>query len=273
MSALLTQSRSRLSRTSTYFRDLWSRREFAWYLAMGNLKARNASTALGLLWWVINPLLLGLVYYLVFGVIFDSSRDLSYLLSGMFVFHFTSQAMTGGANSILQNSKLLANIKFPRLILPIANLIEAGVGFLASWIVLYAIAIPSGHVNLNRHVLLLLFIVPVHLFFNLGLSALTARLAVPFRDINNILPYVTRLWLYLSPIIWPVDFMDRLSEPIQQVMLLNPMWSIIGVYRAALLGEPLEPGLILTSGLIALGVGLFGIATFIKYESRIVRHL
>lgn len=273
MSALLTQSRSRLSRTSTYFRSLWSRREFAWYLAMGNLKARNASTALGLLWWVINPLLLGLVYYLVFGILFASDRDLSYLLSGMFVFHFTSQAMTGGANSILQNSKLLANIKFPRLILPIANLIEAGVGFLASLVVLYAVAIPGGSANLNIHFLLILFIIPAHLIFNLGLSALTARLAVPFRDINNILPYINRLWLYLSPIIWPIEFMENLSEPIQKVMLLNPMWSIVGVYRAALLGDPLEPGLILTSALVAIIVGLVGVGTFIKYESRIVRHL
>ena len=273
MAALLTQSRSRLARTSTYFRSLWSRREFAWYLAMGNLKARNASTALGLVWWVINPLLLGLVYYLVFGILFASDRDLSYLLSGIFVFHFTSQAMTGGANSILQNSKLLANIKFPRLILPIANLIEAGVGFLASLVVLYAVAIPGGSVHLNKHFWLILFIVPVHLLFNLGLSALTARLAVPFRDINNILPYFNRLWLYLSPIIWPIEFMQDLSEPIQRIMLLNPMWSIIGVYRAALLGDPLEPGLILTSSLTAAIIALVGVGAFIKYESRIVRHL
>ncbi len=270
---MITANRSRLLRTSTYFRSLWSRREFAWYLAMGNLKARNASTALGLLWWVINPFMLGLVYYLVFSVLFDTNRDLSFLLSGMFVFHFTSQAMTGGANSILQNSKLLANIKFPRLILPISNLIEVGVGFLASLLVLYAVAIPGGQVHLNLNFFLILYILPIHLLFNLGLGALTARLAVPFRDINNIIPYFNRLWLYMSPIIWPIEIIDQMSEPIQKVMLFNPMYSIIGVYRAALLGADLEPGLLLASGLAALAVGLLGVATFVKYESRIVRHL
>ena len=104
----------RARRLKDYVTDLWSRREFAWYLAIGNLKARNASTALGLFWWVLNPLLLGLVYFLVFGVIFGDSRPddyIAYLLAGMFAFHFTSQSMTGGANSILQNSKLLVNLK------------------------------------------------------------------------------------------------------------------------------------------------------------------
>ncbi|MDH5503747.1 MAG: ABC transporter permease [Acidimicrobiia bacterium] len=273
MSPIITQTRARVVRAGDYFSELWSRREFAWFLAMGNLKARNASTALGLLWWVINPLLLGLVYFVVFGVIFESGRDISYLLSGMFVFHFTSQAMTGGANSILQNSKLLANIRFPRLILPIANLLEATVGFLASLLVLYAIAIPGGHVHLNLNFLLLAYIIPVHLLFNLGLGALTARLAVPFRDINNIIPYINRLWLYLSPIIWPIEFMDRLTEPLQQVMLINPMFSIIGVYRAALLGDTLPPGLLLRSGGMALAISALGMVAFMKYESRIVRHL
>ncbi len=101
-----------------------------------------------------------MVYYLVFSVLFPSGRDLGYLLSGMFVFHFTSQAMSGGANSILQNSRLLANLRFPRLILPIANLLESTVGFLASLVVLYAIAIPFGSETSPRYLPLLLVVLP-----------------------------------------------------------------------------------------------------------------
>ena len=63
-------------------------------MAMGNLRSRNASTALGLVWWVLNPLLMGLVYYVVFGIILDVSRDLSYLLSGIFVFYYTSTSVS-----------------------------------------------------------------------------------------------------------------------------------------------------------------------------------
>ena len=129
-----------------YFNDLWSRREFAWYLAMGNLKARNASTALGLLWWVLNPVLLGAVYWFVFGLLFN--RDVKefggldfvvYLLSGMFPFYFTQTAMTGGVNSIVNNTQLLANLHFPRAVLPIAALLEGFVGFLTSVLAFFII--------------------------------------------------------------------------------------------------------------------------------------
>ena len=201
-------------RLQDYLTDLWNRREFAWYLAMGHLKARNASTALGLFWWVLNPLLLGLIYFFVFGVLFGTRPPgyIAYLLSGMFVFHFTSQAMTGGANAILQNSKLLADLKFPRLVLLISALIESAVGFLASLVVFYAISWPTAGVHPTRYTVFFLVAFPIQLILNLGLRAVVARMAIPFRDINNFIPYVNRLWLYLSPIIWPITFL-RESRP------------------------------------------------------------
>lgn len=86
-------ARGRAGRLFEYLRELWRRREFAVALGLGNLKARNASTTLGLFWWIINPLLMGGVYFTVFGLLFGGSRPpdfLVYLMSGMFVFHFTS---------------------------------------------------------------------------------------------------------------------------------------------------------------------------------------
>ncbi len=101
MSTVTTSDAPRLSAWRTYLKDLWRRREFAKYLAAANLRARNANTALGLAWWVLNPLLLSLVYFLVFGVLFNridaQPRYLAHLLSGMFVFNFTTLSMTGGA--------------------------------------------------------------------------------------------------------------------------------------------------------------------------------
>ena len=191
-------------RLQDYLTQLWNRREFAWYLAMGHLKAKNASTALGLFWWVLNPLLLGLIYFFVFGVLFGTRPPgyIAYLMSGMFVFHFTSQAMTGGANAIFQNSRLLANLKFPRLVLLISASIERG-GFLASLIVFYGISWPAAGVHPTRYTIFFLVAFPIHLILNLGLSGIMARMAVPFRDINNFIPYINRLWLYLSPIFGP----------------------------------------------------------------------
>jgi teichoic acid transport system permease protein len=267
-------------RLRTYFTDLWNRREFAWFLAMGNLKARNASTALGLFWWVLNPLLLGLVYFFVFGVLFGTrSRPpdyIAYLLSGMFVFHFTNQSMSGGANAILQNAKLLANLKFPRLVLLASALIESSVGFLASILVFYAIAWPAAGIHPNRYTLLLLVVIPIQLLLNLGLSAIVARLAVPFRDINNLLPYFNRLWLYLTPIIWPLAFIDNLGPAVQTLVRLNPMFPLIALYRTAFIGRPDYPFQVddlLISLAWAVAFFLVGVAGFIRYENRMVRYL
>jgi teichoic acid transport system permease protein len=270
----------RARRLRTYITDLWARREFAWFLAMGNLKARNASTALGLIWWVLNPLLLGLVYFFVFGVLFaGSSRPpdyIAYLLSGMFVFYFTSQSMTGGANAILQNSKLLANLKFPRMVLLISSLIESVVGFLASLLVFYAISWPVSGIHPSRNILLLVVIFPLQTIFNLGLSAMVARLAIPFRDINNFIPYLTRVWLYLSPIIWQLTFLDNAGDTIKTLVELNPMFHIIELYRTALIGYPGYPfdatDLWITMAW-AVVVFVFGVAGFIRYENRMVRYL
>jgi len=268
-----------------YIKELWRRREFIWFLAMGNFKARNASTALGLFWWVLNPVLLSLVYWFVFGLIFPGARDIIYLMSGMFVFHFTSQSMTGGANAILQNSKLLTNLKFPRLILPMANMIEAFVGFLVSLGVLLVLQIVLRGYFPGLNLALLLAVIPLQVLFNLGLASLTARLAVPFRDINNFIPYLTRIWLYLSPIIWPLDFLegDRAASfaPFAE---LNPMFSLISVYRAALVAvvddegvvagpSPFDPETLLQFAIWAVVVGFIGMGLFVRYEGKIARHL
>ena len=260
-------------RFNQYVSELWRRRDFVWFFARGNIKARNASTFLGLVWWVLNPLLLGLVYFFIFGLIFPSERDIAYLLSGMFVFHYTSQSLSGGAASILSNSKLLVNIRFPRLILPIAFLLESTFGFLASLVVFYVIVIPFAGVVPGPEIFLLIPVLPLHIFFNTGLAAASARLAVPFRDINNLIPYLNRIWLYTSPIIWPISMLESLSEPLYLLLRFNPMFPIIAVYRTALLGYPLEQIDIIAMVAWCLLVGVVGIAMFIKYEGRMVRYL
>jgi teichoic acid transport system permease protein len=278
--SLSVPASGRIGRAIEYLQELWRRREFAMALGLGNLRARNASTSLGLLWWVLNPLLLGGVYFLVFGIFFGGRRPddfLVYLLSGMFPFHFTSQSMTGGANSIIQNAKLLANLRFPRLILPISTLIEALVGFLASLVVLFGVVLASG-IILDRdyftfRLAYLPLIIAIHLVFNLGLGSITARLAVPFRDINNLLPYINRIWLYVTPIIWPLSFIASADPWIKSLIRLNPMYDIVGLYRSAFLGDLLVLDQVIGAILWAVGMGIVGVAVFVKHEGHMVRYL
>lgn len=264
----------------TYLRDLWGRREFAWYLAMGNLKARNASTTLGLFWWVLNPLLLGAVYFTVFGLIISRSDlegglgFLPYLLSGIFPFYYTQSSMTGGVNSIVSNTKLLANLHFPRSVLPISALMESFVGFLASLVVYFAVVGPVEGIWPTTRIIWVVPIVIIHTVFNFGLSTLVARIAVPFRDLNNLVPYFTRLWLYLSPILYTPSMLDGKGGIIQWVYSLNPLVPILRMYRYALTGLSADPiPTLLAASAWAVVIGTFGAFTFIRQEGRMARYL
>jgi teichoic acid transport system permease protein len=122
----------------------------------------------------------------------------------------------------------------------------------------------------------LLAVLPIHVLFNLGLSAVVARLAVPFRDINNFIPYLNRLWLYMSPIIWPLSFLENAGPTLRRLVELNPMFPLIELYRSALIGTadyPFDPGDLLISLAWAVSVFVLGVAGFIRYETRMVRYL
>ena len=264
------------SRVSRYLAELWQRREFATQLALSNLKARNASTSLGLAWWVLNPLLLGAIYYFVFGIIFGDSRPegfLGYLLAGIFPFSYTSTSMTGSVNRMLGNAKLLVNVRFPRLILPLSAVAEALVGFGASLLVFYAIVIPTGQLQGFPALWLLPPLVLLHTLFNLGLGAAVARMAIPFRDLNNLVPYVTRLWLYVTPIIWPIALLERQDAWVVALVHSNPLTAFVSLYRSALLGSPLDPSMWLWAIGWAVVVGALGIGAFVKNEGHMVRYL
>jgi teichoic acid transport system permease protein len=122
----------------------------------------------------------------------------------------------------------------------------------------------------------LLVAFPIHLMLNLGLSAVVARMAIPFRDINNFIPYVNRLWLYLSPIIWPLTFLENLDPWARALVQINPMYHVIGMYRTALIGYPDYPfnvDNLMVALAWALGLAVVGVGTFVKYETRMVRYL
>ncbi len=274
---MIAAVKPRRARPISYARDLWARREFTWFLALGRMKAQNASTVLGLVWWIVNPLLLGMIYLLVFGVVLQSARAqpdyLGYLLSGIFAFYYTRQAVNGAASSLLTSARMIANLRFPRLVLPLASLVEAAAGFLASLLVLIlTVGLYGGHWP-NAQFLLLVPAFLLQTMFNLGISGVVARLALPFRDLHNLVPYLMRLWLYLSPIIWPLSMLENAPEWAQQVLTANPMFSILGLYRMAFLGWPFELQTLLTAAAWSVGSVLVGVWVFVRAEDKMARYL
>jgi teichoic acid transport system permease protein len=219
-----------------------------------------------------------MVFYLVFGLILQTPRgdNIAWLLTGLFAFYFTRGVMSAGAQSILSNSVLVSTQRFPRVLLPIAAVIEEGAGFLASLVPLFTIAAITGAGLPTRTALWLPAVIFFHVLFNLGITLLVALLIIPFRDINNLLPYVTRIWLYLSPVIFDIGARlegSSLPEVAQKIIMANPMVAILGWYRHATIADPLEPYHVW--GTIVWSVVLFvaGLIVFIRNEHRLVRYL
>lgn len=208
-----------------YFSDLWGRRDFAYQMARSSLKAQHFDTFFGQLWTVLNPLLLASVYFFLVTVLRGGNHPdgplgfLSFLVGGLFLFYFTRNAIGQGANSVVGGGGLLMNTAFPRAVLPISSTISALLLFLPTLVVYSIIHVASGApISPSLFMLPVLFL-PLTIF-NLGLAMGAGALTVYFRDTSSILPYLLRIWLYLSPILWRLD---EAPDSVQPYVMLNPM--------------------------------------------------
>ena len=252
-----------------YLRALWVRREFALAIPTARLQAEHRNTVLGGMWHVLNPLLQVAVYFVVFGVILEVNRDvdnfIGFLTIGVFVFHFTSKSMTAGAKAITSNEGLIRAIMFPRAILPLAVVLSEFVAFGYALITMFAVILVTGE-QVAWTWLLIVPILALQLLFNIGLSLFAARLSDHFRDIQQVLPFLTRLWLYLSGVLWPTQSFVDAYPRLEQLLYLNPAFVYIELVRAALLEAEVGSAQLWLSGALWAVVAL--VAGFAFFKAR-----
>lgn len=257
-----------------YVRDAWARREFAYTIALGELRAQNQNTVLGSAWHLLNPLLLAAVYYFIFGVILntggrgDIDNYPAYLIIGTFVFHFSQKVMIGGTRVVVANAKLIQNINFPRALLPVASVLQETYAQIPALAAMLAIVVATGELPLVTW-LLLLPIVAVQSVFNLGFALVLARLTFHFRDTEFIFPYFLRIWFYTSGVFFGVEFVaERMQDNglfgqlITTGFALNPMYGFIHLTRLAVMGGTTDLTywryvLIAATAIIVFGIWFF----------------
>jgi teichoic acid transport system permease protein len=260
--------RSGVPRLRVYLPELWARREFVYELARCTLRAQNYLNAFGQLWLVLNPLLLGMVYYLLVDILRNgkhASDFFTMLLAGLFLYNFFSGILSQSAGSIIGSSRLILNSRLPRLVLPITQIVIAFMRFLPSMIVLLAVhtiqRLPWG-VNV-------FFALPAFIemtLFGAGLGFMCATAQVYFRDFSNFLPYVTRIWLFLSPVLFDIQSLDAHSMR-AHVIALNPLSPIIGTWDDALVYNTTPQLSWLAQGMgWALVAFVAGVLVFVRRE-------
>jgi teichoic acid transport system permease protein len=259
--------RAGLPPLGTYVHELWRRRAFVRELARAELKAQNYSTFFGQAWLVLNPLLNAFVYFFLVDILSSGkgrpANFITHLLGGIFAYTFFSSGVAQSAGSVVGGGKLILNTAFPRLLLPITQIVIAFFRFLPTVPVLMVIIWFNNRENIGWSMLWAVPDFALLILFTAGVGFICATLQVYNTDFKNLLPYLLRLGLYLTPILW---FIDQSSGLKRRIALYNPLSPIFEIWSNALVdgtGSPLQTWL----RAIAISVVLF-VVGFVVYVSR-----
>ena len=224
-----------------YVLDLWRRRGFVLTLSNGRSEARYQHNRLGRLWSVLNPALLILSYFLIFGVLLGTSRGvdnfLGFLAIGVIVFGVAGSVISSGAKAVAGNTGLVRALRFPRAVLPISVAITEMVANLGAFAVLLVLMLATGETPSWRWLLFPLALLLLALQVT-GIALMAARVTHASRDLANLIPLLLRLLRYTSGVFFSISHYTRnLPEVVGHVLEYQPFALQLTLVRQSLLGE------------------------------------
>jgi lipopolysaccharide transport system permease protein len=247
-------------------RDLWAYRDLLYFLTWRDIKVRYKQTALGAAWAIIQPLFTMLIFTLFFGKLAGIPSDgIPYPLfafAALLPWTFFANAVTNSGNSLVGSANLITKVYFPRLIIPAAavaaGLVDLAVAFtlligLMAW---YRVGPSTGLLLLPVLVLLLTMLA-------LGVGMWMSALNVKYRDIRYALPFCIQLWMFATPIIYPLSMVP---SKWRWLLALNPLTGIIEAFRAALFGRSLDVTALTISVAMTTGVLVYSAYSFRRME-------
>lgn len=238
--------------------ELYSYRELLQNLVIKELKVKYKSSFLGFFWALLRPVLLGLVYTIVFSIIFQRNEVENFplfLMAGLLPWTFFAGSMTMSASSIMGNSGLIKKIYFPRELFPLsiilANffslLVEMGLLLVFLTVFGYSFWIYLPVVAL-AFVLLLIMAVGFGFFF--------ASVTIFFPDVKQFLSVIIRGWFFMTPIVYPIERLEQAPEIFRTLLRLNPMHSIVMMFKLSLYYNKF-PGTLIFAAAIASSLIIF----------------
>jgi lipopolysaccharide transport system permease protein len=218
-------------------RDLWAYRELLYFLTWRDIKVRYKQTALGLAWIVLQPLLLMLVFTVFFGQLVGVPSDgIPYSIftyTALLPWQLFSRALNEASVSLVANERIITKIYFPRVLVPLSavlsNLLDFAIGLAALVGLMLLYDIHPGVPILALPILVLLTVMAA-----LGVSLWMAALNVIYRDVRYLLPFLTQIWMFATPIIYPLSVVPESWRPIYS---LNPMVGVVEGFRWSLFGN------------------------------------
>ena len=252
-----------------FFNNLYLNRELLLQLTLSQIRARYKQTIFGILWAVLRPLVMMIIFTVIFSKMVKIPSDgIPYPIfcyCALLPWQFLSSSFMSGTSSLVSNSTLVQQIYFPREIFPVSSVIASFIDFwIASSVFIILLILYKVHITFYALFAVLLLILQIILA--LGVSFLGSALNVFYRDIGHALTFIIQIWMYATPIIYPVSVVP---EKLRPFYLLNPMAGIIDGYRRVIIqGLPPDWQYVGIATVVTLLVLIFSYKYFKKVEMK-----
>lgn len=254
-------------------KEVWQYRDLIWLFTKRNFTVTYKQTVLGPAWLFLNPLISSIIYAFVFGGIAGIGTDgvpsiLFYMCSNA-IWIFFSTCVTKNASTFTANAGVFGKVYFPRLTIPISNVISSVIQFGIQMLMVLALLIyyvVVGAVHPNWLAWLTIPVALLHLgLLGLGCGIVISSLTTKYRDLSILVTFGVQLWMYITPIVYP---MSQLGDGlVKTILMINPVTAPVEVLRYAILGQgTIMPGYLALSAGITVAVMLFGVMIFNKVE-------
>lgn len=258
--------------TGFQLREVWKYRELLYFLVWRDVKVRYKQTALGVIWFILQPLVSVVVFTFLFGELLKvPSGNVPYPLfvfTALLPWNFFASSLYRSSTSLVGNAHLITKVYFPRLIIPLSGILSGLVDLIVAFLVLIGLMLYFGVVPTVNALLLPVFLL-LAMVTALGVGLWLSALNVRFRDINYVLPFLVQVWMYVTPVIYGSTL---IPERFRFLLGLNPMTGVVEGFRWALLGSRLAdaqpPGPLFFVSVAIAGMVLLGGAIFFRSTER-----
>jgi len=253
--------------------EIWRYRDLVMLMVRRDFVSQYKQTIFGPIWYFLTPLFNVVIYTFIFSTIAGISTDgippILFYLSGLTLWNYFSGTLQGTSNTFVTNSSLFGKVYFPRLIIPISLTISSLIRFGIQFGLLLAVLVYYIFTGFAFQANVYTFLLPVVLLstavLSLGCGVIISSLTTKYRDLQYVLTFGIQLWMYVTPIIYPVSI---LPEKYKWIALINPMAPLIEAFKFGILGTgTVNAGALMYSFGITLGLLVVGIILFNKVES------
>lgn len=254
-------------------KEVWQYRDLIVLFTKRSFTVTYKQTILGPAWIFLNPFITSMIYTFVFGGIAGMSTDgvpqILFYLSSNAIWNFFSSGVTKNATTFTANANVFGKVYFPRLTMPISNVLASVIQFgvqmiLVAGFLAYYVAV--GAVSPEWRAWLLIPLILVHLgLLSLGVGIIISSLTTKYRDLAILVTFGIQLWMYATPVIYPLSQIE--NRLLKNIILINPVTAPVELFRYAILGQGvIDWGNYLTSVVLTIIVAVIGVVIFNKVE-------